>query len=100
MNSLRIGVIGILVNRYGRGQAEGFLHYFEGWVIFMACVAILFMMMWIFARMEGRTCPRAEVNQRIGQIPDRLREIWQESAVTGLGADVVADRMAQRLIGR
>ncbi len=52
------------------------------------------------ARMEGRTCPRGEVNQRIGQIPDRLREIWQESETTGLGADVVADRMAQRLIGR
>lgn len=52
------------------------------------------------ARMEGRTCPRDEVIQRIGQIPDRLREIWQESAATGLGADVIADRMAQRLIGR
>jgi leucine dehydrogenase len=52
------------------------------------------------ARMEGETCGREEVNRRIGQIPDRLREIWQESAATGFGADVVADRMAQRLIGR
>jgi leucine dehydrogenase len=52
------------------------------------------------ARIEGKTCPREEVNKRIGRIPDRLREIWQESAATGLGADVVADRMAQRLIGR
>ena len=32
MNSLRIGVIGILVNNYGIEQAEGFLHDFEGWV--------------------------------------------------------------------
>ncbi len=52
------------------------------------------------ARMKGETSTREEVNRRIGQIPDRLREIWQESAATGLGADVVADRMAQRLIGR
>lgn len=44
MNSVRIGVIGILVDRYGIGQAEGFLHFFEGWVIFLACVAILFVM--------------------------------------------------------
>ncbi|MBM4221141.1 MAG: VPLPA-CTERM-specific exosortase XrtD, partial [Gammaproteobacteria bacterium] len=52
MNSLRIGIIGILVNNYGIEQAEGFLHDFEGWVIFMSCVAILFAEIWIFARME------------------------------------------------
>jgi exosortase D (VPLPA-CTERM-specific) len=42
MNSFRIGMIGVLVNSYGIGQAEGFLHFFEGWVIFGACIAILF----------------------------------------------------------
>lgn len=44
MNSVRIGIIGILVNSYGIGQAEGFLHFFEGWVIFLACIGILFLM--------------------------------------------------------
>lgn len=52
MNSFRIGVIGILVNYYGIEQAEGFLHDFEGWVIFMSCVLILFAEIWVFARME------------------------------------------------
>jgi exosortase D (VPLPA-CTERM-specific) len=42
MNAFRIGMIGVLVDRYGIAQAEGFLHYFEGWVIFIACVLILF----------------------------------------------------------
>ncbi|MFN0113319.1 MAG: VPLPA-CTERM-specific exosortase XrtD [Paracoccaceae bacterium] len=42
MNSVRIGVIGILVNSYGIEQAEGFIHLFEGWVIFLICVGILF----------------------------------------------------------
>jgi exosortase D (VPLPA-CTERM-specific) len=42
MNSVRIGIIGMLVNAYGIGQAEGFLHFFEGWVIFGACIALLF----------------------------------------------------------
>ncbi len=42
MNSFRIGMIGVLVNSYGIGQAEGFLHFFEGWVIFGACIGILF----------------------------------------------------------
>lgn len=54
MNSFRIGVIGILVNYYGIEQAEGFLHDFEGWVVFMASVGVLFAEVWIFARMEGR----------------------------------------------
>ena len=43
MNSLRIGIIGIIVNSYGISWVEGFTHFFEGWVIFMACVAILFL---------------------------------------------------------
>ena len=43
MNSFRIGMIGLLVNSYGIEQAEGFLHFFEGWVIFGACVGILFL---------------------------------------------------------
>jgi exosortase D (VPLPA-CTERM-specific) len=41
MNSARIGVIGILVDYAGIAQAQGFLHYFEGWVVFMMCLAIL-----------------------------------------------------------
>ncbi len=44
MNSFRIGMIGVLVNSYGIGQAEGFLHFFEGWVIFGACIGVLFLM--------------------------------------------------------
>ena len=42
MNSFRIGVIGILVDNFGIGQAEGFMHAFEGWIIFIACILILF----------------------------------------------------------
>ena len=44
MNSVRIGIIGILVNSYGIEHAEGFLHFFEGWIIFLACIGILFLM--------------------------------------------------------
>ena len=47
MNSFRIGVIGILVHHFGIEQAEGFLHYFEGWIIFMACTLILFVEAWL-----------------------------------------------------
>lgn len=43
MNAFRIGMIGVLVDSYGIEQAEGFLHFFQGWVIFGACVGILFL---------------------------------------------------------
>ena len=54
MNSFRIGVIGVLVDRWGTEQAEGFLHDFEGWVIFMACVAVLFAEMWLLNKFLGK----------------------------------------------
>ncbi len=37
MNSLRIGVVGIVVDNWGPQDADGFLHMFEGWIIFIAC---------------------------------------------------------------
>jgi exosortase D (VPLPA-CTERM-specific) len=47
MNSLRIGFIGVLVEYWGIEQAEGFLHDFEGWIIFMACTSLLILEMWL-----------------------------------------------------
>jgi exosortase D (VPLPA-CTERM-specific) len=60
MNSVRIGVIGILVDRYGIEQAEGFLHFFEGWVIFLACISILFGMAVLLQRLTPNPLPLAE----------------------------------------
>jgi len=42
----------------------------------------------------------AEVEARVRGIPDRLEQVWVESAATGDPASRVADRMAMRLIGR
>jgi len=42
MNSFRIGVIGVTVEYWGIEMAEGFLHDFEGWFVFMACLGVLF----------------------------------------------------------
>lgn len=41
MNSFRIGVIGVTVEWWEIGAAEGFLHDFEGWVVFVSCLAVL-----------------------------------------------------------
>jgi exosortase D (VPLPA-CTERM-specific) len=53
MNSLRIGIIGLLVDRFGIAQAEGFLHQFEGWVIFMACFILLLLECKLLLRLSG-----------------------------------------------
>lgn len=50
MNSFRIGVIGVLVEYWGVEQAEGFLHDFEGWIVFMGCTALLVLEMWLLLK--------------------------------------------------
>nr|WP_281494179.1 VPLPA-CTERM-specific exosortase XrtD [Jannaschia sp. S6380] len=52
LNAARIGVIGILVDRYGIAQAQGFLHVFEGWVVFGLCVALLLLLAAALARLR------------------------------------------------
>jgi exosortase D (VPLPA-CTERM-specific) len=60
MNAVRIGIIGILVDRYGVAQAEGFLHVFEGWVVFLSCLAILFGLAKLMQRLVGDRRPLGE----------------------------------------
>jgi exosortase D (VPLPA-CTERM-specific) len=42
MNSFRIGIIGVTVDRWGTRMAEGFLHEFQGWTVFMISAALMF----------------------------------------------------------
>ena len=58
MNGFRIGVVGILVDRWGTQMAEGVLHFFEGWVIFLACAGLLTAEMYLLAWISGRASLR------------------------------------------
>jgi exosortase D (VPLPA-CTERM-specific) len=60
MNSLRIGLIGVSVAHWGQKMAEGVLHYFEGWVVFMISTGLLLAL--------------AAALVRIGRDPMRLRD--------------------------
>lgn len=60
VNSVRIGIIGVLVDRYGISQAEGFLHFFEGWIIFLACIGLLFLMAICLQRLTKNPKPLSE----------------------------------------
>ena len=55
MNGFRIGMVGVTVNWWGPKMADEFLHFFEGWIIFIACAGFLIAEMYLFARLSGRT---------------------------------------------
>ncbi len=85
MNSFRIGMIGILVNSYGIEQAEGFLHFFEGWVIFGACVGILFLMAVGLQRLTPDPKPLADtIDLDFTGFADEARRIFGITASRGL----------------
>ena len=42
MNSVRIAIAGVIADTYGVEWLDGFTHFFEGWVIFIACILLLF----------------------------------------------------------
>ncbi|NJD07454.1 MAG: EpsI family protein, partial [Methylococcaceae bacterium] len=65
-------VIGVTVEYFGKAAAEGFLHDFEGWFVFMACGGMLLLEMWALARLGRDPRPLGEV---FGiTIPDPLPE--------------------------
>ncbi len=61
MNSFRIGVIGVLVDNWGIEQADGFLHDFEGWIIFVGCLLVLSAEMWLLVKLFYRDKAFSEV---------------------------------------
>jgi len=52
MNSFRIAVTGILVEAGGASHTEGFLHFFEGWVVFIVAAVLLAAVTAILVRLQ------------------------------------------------
>ena len=50
MNSFRIGVTGLLTEAYGSSHTEGFLHFFEGWVVFVTSLLIIIGFAWLLIK--------------------------------------------------
>jgi exosortase D (VPLPA-CTERM-specific) len=61
MNSFRIGTIGFMVEHWGPSLAEGAVHEFQGWVLFMACGVILVLEARVLAWVTGDRRPWREV---------------------------------------
>jgi len=63
MNSLRIGVIGITVEYWGRRMAEGVLHEFEGWLVFMCSTALVVLVAFLLSRVGASRTSWSEAFQ-------------------------------------
>jgi exosortase D (VPLPA-CTERM-specific) len=60
MNSFRVGTIGVIVEHWGVRMAKGFLHDFQGWVVFMASGALMMLEMVLLARIGTTRRPWRE----------------------------------------
>ncbi|WP_289069445.1 VPLPA-CTERM-specific exosortase XrtD [uncultured Aliiroseovarius sp.] len=94
MNSVRIGIIGVLVDRYGIEQAEGFMHFFEGWVIFVICILILFTMAIVLQRLTRDPKPLSEAidldTQGLAPVAGRILGIQPSKAMVAAVALTLA----------
>lgn len=54
MNGLRIGIVAVTMDRWGPQMADGALHFFEGWIIFIASALLLTLQVDLLARLSGR----------------------------------------------
>lgn len=104
LNSFRIGVTGILVEHWGTAHTEGFLHFFEGWVVFVLALLMLVGLAWITVKLLPGSKglfqamdfgpPRAAETDRVGGDAVALRA----SPVAALAiVAIVASAMAQLL---
>jgi exosortase D (VPLPA-CTERM-specific) len=102
MNAVRIGVIGILVDRFGIAQAEGFLHLFEGWVVFLSCIAILFGMAKLMQRVVGDRRPLGQALDLdfggLGAQVARIRFLPASRALVGAALMTAALGLAWSLV--
>lgn len=94
MNSFRIAVTGVLVDQYGIAHAEGFLHLFEGWVVFLFCMILLFAFIAGLARLSGRkdfsallTPPEIGARKKSGEW---RRDLFARNAIAALAILVAA----------
>ena len=102
MNSLRIALTGVLVQAYGTSHAEGLLHLFEGWVVFVFCMLLLFAVIALIARFSGRkntgdllSLPEIE---RISSASGWSQSLFQRNALIA-GAILAAAGLTVHLTG-
>ncbi len=86
MNSVRISVAGVIAQYYGVEWLNGFSHFFEGWVIFIASILILFGMAWAMLRTQRNSAGLSDAldleTSGLAHQASRLKLIRSSSAMT------------------
>ena len=85
MNSVRIGFIGITVEHWGSGMAEGALHDFEGWLVFMFSTGAVMLVAFGLSRV-GRSKVAWSQAFHTGILPVGKDEITQATTAAGAPA--------------
>jgi exosortase D (VPLPA-CTERM-specific) len=94
MNSVRIAIAGVIANTWGVEWLEGFTHFFEGWVVFIACIALMFLLAWVLLFFNREKMGLAEAldldTDGIGTQAMRLRLVQPSAALITAGALAIA----------
>ena len=102
MNSLRIAAAGIIAQRYGTDWLEGFTHFFEGWVIFASCVAILFGLAWVLLKLQPRKMTLVEAldleTEGLGTQAARIRLVQPSAAMIAAAGIALASLAAWQAV--
>ena len=77
MNGFRIGIVGLTMDRWGPRMADETLHFFEGWIIFIASALLLAVEAYLLALFSGRRF--FEIFRVPGDAPKSLPQKKNES---------------------
>jgi len=102
MNSVRIAMAGVIANTWGVSWLDGFTHFFEGWVVFVACILLMFLLAWVLLffnreKMSLTTALDLETDG-LGAQAMRLRLVQPSAALVTATALAVAASVAWQFV--
>ena len=102
MNSIRITVAGVIVQHWGLDWLEGFTHFFEGWVIFIACILLLFLLARIMLFFNAKRMSLAEAldleTEGLPEQAGRLKLVQGSAAMITVAMLVVGASAAWQMV--
>jgi exosortase D (VPLPA-CTERM-specific) len=102
MNSVRIALAGIIAQRYGTDWLDGFTHFFEGWVIFISCVALLFLLAWALLFFQPKRMTLTEAldleTDGLGTQAARIRLVQPSAAMIASAGLMLAALLAWQAV--
>ncbi|MGI9324184.1 MAG: VPLPA-CTERM-specific exosortase XrtD [Pseudomonadales bacterium] len=89
LNSFRIAIAGLLVNAQGEAAAEGFMHFFQGWLVFLACLLLLAGLMACLSRFVNRSNLAEELQLDLHIPRQGICQVMQTSSTAQLASCVL-----------